>query len=88
MDVKLICLTVLFVIGAFFMGRAITGYTIMSQTCCFPSENCAPEKMCEATNPEFETDIGYNYFFAILGTFLIILSISLIHNHIRKRGIK
>ncbi|MBW2977740.1 hypothetical protein KY331_02760 [Candidatus Woesearchaeota archaeon] len=82
MDNETALLIVLAIIGALLIGKGITGYAIISQTCCFSGEDCNPEEMCDAIKPELQNPIGVNPLSVASGIILIIISLAALHKHI------
>jgi hypothetical protein len=87
MDKDLIKFLGLFVLGAVMIGIGITGFAIVSQSCCFPPD-CAPENMCEAANPAYERDMQFNYLPTVSGIALFVSSLVFLHSHMKRKGIK
>jgi hypothetical protein len=88
MDSKLILLIIIAVLGLFLTGKGITGFAVMSQTCCFPSEDCSPENMCDSLKPEYKNELTLDFFSTLAGAVIFISSIILIQKHLHKKGIR
>lgn len=88
MDSKLILLMAIAVLGLFLTGKGITGFAIISQTCCFPSEDCSPENMCENIRPDYQDDLKIDFFSTLAGAIIFISSILLIQKHLHQKGIR
>jgi len=88
MDSKLILLIIIAVLGLFLTGRGITGFAIISETCCFSSEDCSPENMCDNLKPEYQNDLMLDFFSTFAGAVIFISSIILIQKHLHKKGVR
>ena len=88
MDAKLIFLIIIAVLGLFLLEKGITGFTIMSQTCCFPSEDCDPQDMCDFVKPEYKSELGLDFLSTLAGAVMFISSLVLTHKHLHKKRIK
>lgn len=82
MDIKLTFFVILALLGLFLLGKGITGFTIMSQTCCFPSEDCELENTCDVVN---KTELETNVSAGLVGLLLVASSFLLIHKYINKK---
>jgi len=82
MDKETSLLIIAAIIGAFLIGKGITGFAIISQTCCFSGENCNPENMCEAAKPEYKNPFTVNSLSVLSGIIFVILSLAALHKHL------
>jgi len=79
MNKQAIFLTLLAVLGAYFLGEGITGFAIISQSCCI-SEDCPPELACENVNDIYEDSIGTSSIF--IGMLVVLSCVILFHKFI------
>ena len=77
-------LIVLAIIGSLLIGKGITGFAVISQTCCI-GENCAPEDMCEFARQESQNPFAVNSLSVISGMALVFLSLIAIHKHLHEK---
>lgn len=70
MDYKLVVVFVFFLFGVTFLGKGITGFVVISQTCCSPvDEYCDEDAICGHNLDESSTDMidlisGFTLLFA------------------------
>jgi len=88
MNNKLIIpLTILALIGLYFIGDNITGY-VVSESCCFPPD-CEPEDMCDFTeqHQKYSASLNISNYTIYIGEILIFVSILIyivIYSHNKK----
>ena len=51
MDKETALLIIAALLGSLLIGKGLTGFAVISQTCCFSGEDCDPENMCEFAMP-------------------------------------
>lgn len=70
-------------IGAFLLGKGITGYVALGSSCCFPP-NCPVENICDAAEPILESPSAVgNGMQTIAGALLVVVATVMF---LRKRG--
>lgn len=84
---KLILLGLFALFGVFLLRGGMTG-NIISESCCFGPE-CAPENLCPATGASLERPASLNYednsALSAVGLLIIIISVSMVYAHARKK---
>lgn len=88
MDKQTALLIIIAILGSFLIGKGITGFAIISQTCCFSGENCNPENMCEVVKPELKNPFAVNSLSVISGTIIVILALAAVHKHLHEKHVK
>ncbi len=70
----------IFIASIVLISAGVTGFSVVSQSCCFGSE-CPQEQLCDP-------DISTNAEFAVtgLGIFLMLMSLAGLHKHFEGQG--
>ncbi|MBI5391337.1 hypothetical protein HZB02_07670 [Candidatus Woesearchaeota archaeon] len=67
---QIMVLLALSLVGIFLLGNGITGFLIISQSCCFPP-HCDAENLCDAAKIVSSTEGRRHAIFLSLGAFMI-----------------
>ncbi len=80
--VRIVLLALFFLFGAFLVGQRLTGFVLMSQSCCVPGPTC--ESPCAALQEPAPPQSGIGVALLILATSLLIAEL-LFHKQEKRR---
>lgn len=74
MDYKIVAVFIFFLFGVLLLGKGITGFMVISQSCCAPGEYCDPDAVCgeyDINNPKIEMiDFIAGFSLLLIGYFI------------------
>ena len=89
MDKNLVAWIFIAMIGAAFIGKGLTGFAIVSQSCCFSGEKCSAQDRCENVGFDYgQYDVKSDILHSIAGLAVIFVSLMVIRSRIHHHGIK